>query len=148
MALESLKKSTPFIKAALLEKGQAVKGYYVGPWSSEMYPDRKSLKLVLSEDQTFKLHKKNGDDVVTETASLKKGDQVILQGGGNLKYFFEDNHPKGVLFHFVYNGMNKIKKGPAKGKDMHNFEILRDLDNTIEVAENTEATESTEDVPF
>lgn len=147
MALQPLKKKTPFIKAALLTKGQVVKGHYLGEWSSEQYPDRKSLKLALSEPQTFKIHVKDGDDVSEETVTLSKGDQVILQGAGNLKYFAADNHPKGVLFNFVYQGMAKIKKGPAKGKDMHQFEVLQDLDDKIEVGE-IEAAGSSEDFQF
>lgn len=132
MALEPVKSFTPFIKAALLEKGQTIKGYYTGTWSSELYPDRKNIKLVLKEPQTFKTHKKVGDTLEIENISLQKGSEIILQAGGTLKYFFDDNHPQNVLFHFIYQGMAPMKSGPAKGKDMHRFEVLRDLDDKLE----------------
>jgi hypothetical protein len=143
MALESIKKSTPFIKAALLKEGQIIKGYYAGDWTSEMYPERKNIKVKLSEPQTFTVHKKIDDDTNEEVEmSLKKGDSIILQGAGSLKYFFEEEHPLGCYFHFIYKGMVKIQKGPAKGKNMHRFDVLRDLDKVDAELGNVVSKES------
>ena len=63
-----------------------------------------------------------------------------------IKYFVSDDNEKGMLYQFIYTGMKAITKGPAKGKMSHRFEILRDTENTIEIAQDVAPEE--EDLSF
>jgi len=130
MAFETLTKQRPFIKPKNMKKDEVIEGYVLGPWTSDKYPEHINLILSLSKDHTFVTDKKNADGTITnETITVKAGNEVILQGGGNLKYFFVNDFPVGNLYRFTYNGMIINRKGRAAGKSSHNFQIQVDRDN-------------------
>jgi hypothetical protein len=146
MAFESIKNTelTPMIKPKLLNKGDKITGYFTGTWSSDKYPDAKSLVLVLSEPFKGETSRKVDGKEKIEPLNVAAGAKVLLNAGGNLKFFVQDQQP-GYLYQFIYKGMKPITKGPAAGKDVHDFEILKDADATYD---GPVANDSESDLPF
>jgi len=135
---------TPMIKPKLLKKGQTITGYYVGQWSGEKYPDAKSIVLVLTEDFVGETSKKVDGKEVVEPLTIKAGQKAMLNASGTLKFFMNDQDLN-YLYQFKYKGMVTIKKGPAAGKDTHDFEILKDDEATYDAGG---ADGAQDDLPF
>lgn len=146
MAFQSVSNAelTPMIKPKLLNKGDKITGYFVGEWSSAKFPDAKSIVLVLSEPFKGETSKKVDGKEKIEKLNVDAGSKVLLNAGGNLKFFLKDQEP-GYLYQFVYKGMKTITKGPAAGKDVHDFEILKDADAKYD---GPVATDTQDDLPF
>lgn len=144
MALQSIKNNDiiPMIKPKLLEKGTKITGYFVAEWSSEKYPDAKSIVLVLTEKFKGEQSRKIDGKEKIEPLVIEAGSKAMLNASGNLKFFVQDQE-KGYLYQFIYKGMKTLTKGPAAGKDVHDFEILKDAD-----ARYSEAPSAQDDLPF
>ncbi len=61
----------------------------------------------------------------------KDGEIHVLNSAGQLNYKMEFIKP-GQVVQVIYKGMITLDKGPMKGKDSHQFEVLRDDDDEIE----------------
>lgn len=141
MAFEKVNNnSTPIIKPKLLKIGDTLTGYYTGTWSSDKYPDLKSIRLKLAEDFSGKTSSTVNGQEVEAPLHVKAGEDVLINASGNLKYFIND-HETGYLYQFIYKGKRKIVKGPAAGKETHNFEILKDSSQKL-------SEQSSGDLPF
>lgn len=154
MALENPtpRETLNFVQAKHLKKGDTIKGFLLGDWTAGKYKKR-DLKMQASEDFTIDISPEKGAPAVATT--IKAGDKFIMPTAGTLSKFWDSKDVNneslarvGTLYHFVYGGQEKIKKGEWAGNEAHVFEILRDVDKTIEVSEVAHTTEASEDLPF
>lgn len=151
MAFEPLKRNYEgFIAAANLKPSTAITGYVVDQHVSPMYPDRKNLVVILHGDHTLPIKEKapqgkTSDDMPVVEKTFKDGACVVVNGAGNLKWFFANGNPLGYLFQIRYNGKKKLEKGPAAGKQSHDFSILIDKSMKLDV---TDASQAADQIPF
>lgn len=90
-----------YVRLGQLKAGDTVvEGIYTGSTQNVMYPE----KL----------------DFLFQDANNKK---VVVNEGGNLKTRLKDIET-GTLVMIIYNGKQMITKGPRKGKEAHNVEVL------------------------
>lgn len=149
MAYETLTKQRPFVKAKNLKKGDKVEGYVLGKWTSEKYPDHVNMIVSVVNDGQFMVDQKDGDAFVQVPVAVKAGQEIILQGGGNLKYFFANNNPVGAKYCFTYEGKIIKKKGRAAGKEAHYFTVQVDREDHFKgELPATEAETQSADIAF
>ncbi len=63
----------------------------------------------------------------------KDGEIHVLNSSGQLNYKMEFVKPNEIV-QVIYDGMILLTKGPMKGKDAHQFKVLRNDDEEVEDA--------------
>jgi len=85
------------------------------------YADHKAGDILV--DQAQFLGSYEGKFGIQHKFKTDKG-EVVLNSSGQLNYLVETYLSLGDVATVVYNGKNKIAKGPMAGKEAHAFELL------------------------
>lgn len=152
MALENPRprENMTFIQLKHLNKGDTLKGFLVGDWTQGKFKKR-DLMVQASEDFTIPIAPEK--DAAPVDTVIAAGTKFIVPCSGTMSKFWDEKDVSGgdlarlgTLYHFVYGGQDTIKKGEWKGSKSHIIEVLRDVEQTIEVAQQSETP--TEEIPF
>ncbi len=90
-----------YVRLGALKAGDTVvEGIYCGSSANTTYPEKQDFKFKTVDDKT-----------------------VIVNEGGNLKTRLS-NIEMGTMVMIIYKGKQMITKGPRKGKEAHNVDVL------------------------
>ena len=100
--------TTIFVRASkLTEPGVVAEGIFAGTLPNKFEEDKQDYKIEALEPD------ENGNKLT-----------YIVNAAGNLAYRMKSINI-GDLIQIQYNGKQKSEKGRSKGKEVHNFDVLR-----------------------
>lgn len=105
-----------WVRANDIKLGESISGHVVGRYNGGKYPEIDNIVMVLWKPIT--LVTRDGEK------TYKKGDKVIINTAGNLKYFFKNGNKPGFLYQFTRTEDTVNKRNQPKA----NFLIEHDLD--------------------